>query len=124
MAELTIKQAAVRLGVTEVTIRRHINSGDLHAHQQPRPQGFTWVVELPDHEDQPEPAPAQQDDGISTRVEEALHDIIKRQDETLEVLRGEPEARGREVQQLHVLLQQAQAALPAPKENRPWWRFW
>jgi hypothetical protein len=37
----------------------------------------------------------------------------------------ELEARRREVQELHVLLQQAQAALPAPVgTRRPWWRFW
>jgi hypothetical protein len=33
------------------------------------------------------------------------------------------EAEGREVQELHVLLQQAQAALPAPREDHhSWWR--
>ena len=44
--------------------------------------------------------------------------------ETVAILSEELEARRREVQELHVLLQHAQAALPAPKENRPWWRFW
>jgi hypothetical protein len=34
---------------------------------------------------------------------------------------AELEARRREVQELHVLLQTAQA-LPAPRESRPWWR--
>jgi len=46
-------------------------------------------------------------------------------------LRGELEARRREVQELHVLL--AQRALPAPNaatpeamsgDSRPWWRRW
>jgi hypothetical protein len=37
----------------------------------------------------------------------------------------ELEARRREVQELHVLLQQAQAALPTPRDHRPWWqRLW
>ena len=35
------------------------------------------------------------------------------------------EARGREVQELHVLLQQAQTALPAAGDNRSWWhKLW
>ena len=34
----------------------------------------------------------------------------------------ELESRRREVQELHVLLQQAQAALPAPRASRSWWR--
>ena len=123
MAEVTIKEAASRLGVTEVTIRRRIRSGDVHAHQQSRPQGFTWVVELPDEEEQPVAAVGHaQENGTSSKVEDALQEIIKSKDEMIEVLRHELEGRGREVQELHVLLQQTQAALPAPKENRPWWR--
>jgi hypothetical protein len=33
-------------------------------------------------------------------------------------------AKNRQIEQLHVLLQQAQTALPATRENHPWWRFW
>jgi hypothetical protein len=33
-------------------------------------------------------------------------------------------SKNKQIEQLHVLLQQAQAALPAPRDNRPWWRFW
>jgi hypothetical protein len=41
-----------------------------------------------------------------------------------EAHREQLQAKDRQIEQLHVLLQQAQAALPAPRENRPWWRFW
>jgi Tfp pilus assembly protein FimV len=35
------------------------------------------------------------------------------------------EAKDKQIEQLHVLLQQAQAALPAPRDNRSWWqRLW
>ena len=34
------------------------------------------------------------------------------------------ESKDKQIGELHVLLQQTQAALPAPKENRPWWRLW
>ena len=129
MSEFSIKDAAQHLGVTEVTIRRRIRDGHLHAHQQPRPQGFTWVVELPEEEGQPSSPPGQandEDEIGGLKREDALQDIIKRQDETIEHLRHELEGRGREIQELHVLLQHAQAALPAPKEDRqPWWqRLW
>ena len=30
----------------------------------------------------------------------------------------------RQIEQLHVLLQQVQAALPPPRPIRPWWRVW
>jgi hypothetical protein len=41
------------------------------------------------------------------------------------MLQHQLEVREREVQELHVLLQQAQAALPAPRDHRPWWqRLW
>jgi predicted RNase H-like nuclease (RuvC/YqgF family) len=86
------------------------------------------VVELPDEEGQPSSPPGQandEDEIEGLKREDALQGIIKRQDETIEHLRHELEARGREIQELHVLLQQAQATLPAPKDNRPWWhRLW
>jgi len=130
LSESTIKEAAQRLGVTETTIRRRIHDGHLHAHQQERPQGFTWIVELDEDPDLPphtvenNPTPHHHPDPASREVEEALRDTIKRQDEAIEQLRTQLEARTREIQELHVLVQQAQTALPAPKENRRWWRFW
>ena len=34
-------------------------------------------------------------------------------------------ANNEQIRELHFLLQQAQATLPAPKEDRrSWWRFW
>jgi hypothetical protein len=45
---------------------------------------------------------------------------------TISILENELEARAREIRELHVLLQQAQAvALPAGRQQefrRPWWR--
>jgi len=40
------------------------------------------------------------------------------------ILERQVEAKDEQIKELHVLLQQSQAALPAPKENRRWWRFW
>jgi hypothetical protein len=55
----------------------------------------------------------------------ALRDTIKRQDEVIALLKHQLEAREREVQELHVLLQQFQIALPAAGDNRSWWhKLW
>jgi hypothetical protein len=35
------------------------------------------------------------------------------------------DSKDKQIEQLHVLLQQARAALPVPRENgHSWWRFW
>ena len=52
----------------------------------------------------------------------ALQSQVETQERQLEGYERELEARRREVQELHVLLQQAQAALPAPRDSRSWWR--
>jgi hypothetical protein len=119
---VSIKEAAQLLGVTEVTIRRRIRHGDLHAYQQEIPQGFAWMVEVPDDV---RPSVGHADD-IPGEIQEALHEIIRRQDERIAQLQEQLQAKDRQIGELHVLLQRAQAALPAPKEDRQsWWhRLW
>jgi excisionase family DNA binding protein len=125
---VSIKEAAQRLGVVEATVRRHIRNRELVAHQVPRPQGFVWMVELPDDE-----TGKPDNNGMSEELVESLRDTIRRQDETIDQLQeqlqskdGQLESKDRQIEQLHVLLQQAQAALPAPKEDHlSWWqRLW
>src|SRR5918992_4263743 len=112
--QVTISEAARLLGISEPTARRRVRSGELPGTQTPTPQGFVWMVELPD--DLPlESAPS----GEVAALRE-LNAQLKAQ---VEAQGMELEARRREVQELHVLLQQAQAALPVPKEDhKSWWR--
>ena len=109
MALVSIKEAAQRLEVVEATVRRRIRNGELGAHQVPRPQGFIWMVDLPDEEV----------GGAEHSTEDwaGLRELV-------DTLKEELARRNTQMEQLHVLLQQAQAALPAPRENRPWWRLW
>jgi transcriptional regulator with XRE-family HTH domain len=54
------------------------------------------------------------------RLEElvgALWDRIRAQDEEIA-------AKNKQIEQLHVLLQQGQAALPEPRGRYPWWQRW
>ena len=128
--QVTITEAARVLGVAEKTVRRRVHSGDLTGTQVSTPQGFTWMVDLPEVE--VGESDHSSNNGVPDDVVEALRDTMRRQDETIVQLReqlgvkdSQLQAREREVQELHVLVQQAQAALPAPKESRQaWWRFW
>jgi hypothetical protein len=82
--------------------------------------------EIEDREDQPL---AELVAALSARVEsqqeliEVLQSQIQAQKDQLEAKDKQIEAWGREVQELHVLLQQAKAALPAMRVGRSWWRF-
>jgi Tfp pilus assembly protein FimV len=144
MESITIKEAAQRLALSELTIRRRLHTGLLTGHKEKTPQGFVWMVELPDDvpgvetkkngnkeaEDREDQSLAELVAALSARVEgqqeliEALQSQIQAQKDQLEAKDKQIEARGREVQELHVLLQQAQAALPVPRENRSWWQLW
>jgi len=120
---VSIDEAARLLGVSQDTIRRRIRNGEISAHQVSRPQGYTWRVELPDERADEEAA--QVVDAVSTELVGSLRDTIKRQDETITHLKGQLEVKDKQIGEVHVLLQQTQAALPAPKENhQSWWRFW
>jgi predicted site-specific integrase-resolvase len=119
MASLTIKEAAERLGISEVTIRRRLRTGQLNGYQESPPTS-KWFIEVSDNVEQGEVNTDDDDDSL--RLVDALRDTIKRQDEVIALLKHQLEAREREVQELHVLLQQSQTALPAAGDNRSWWR--
>ena len=111
MEKVSVGEAARRLGVSTDTIRRRIGKGELTAHQEPTPQGFRWEIELG-----PDDQPLNGHDSDNELLVTILRDQVQAQAEELD-------ARRREVQELHVLLQGAQAALTAP-ERRSWWRWW
>jgi hypothetical protein len=114
--QVTISEAARLLGISEPTARRRVRSGELPGTQTPTPQGFVWMVELPDDL----PLDSASSGGIA-----ALRELNAQLKAQVEAQGVELEARRREVQELHVLLQQFQIALPAAGDNRSWWRkFW
>ena len=126
-----MEEAARRLGVSVATVRRRLHGGELQGFQQPTSQGFKWLVKVPEDStaDTRSKANSQTDsEGISEGMfdSSSTRGEVAALRETIGILKEELETRHREVQELHVLLQQqAQAALPAPKENRhSWWRFW
>ena len=133
-------EAAHQLGVSVDTVKRRIQKGELKGHQQPRPQGFVWLVEMPEETNLPgsNPANTPVDTAVMAgelrRLEEMVQFLkaeLNGRDIQIELWKQEAEAhreqlqaKDRQIEQLHVLLQQAQAALPAPREGHAWWRFW
>ena len=122
MELVTVPEAARRLGVTEDTVKRRLRKGELQGERKARPQGYTWTVELPDEDAETESTVSSS--GDDTVNHQMSNGEVRRLEEMVSMLQHQLEVREREVQELHVLLQQAQAVLPTPKENRPWWRFW
>ena len=131
MPLIPIKDAAQRLGVVEATVRRRIRHGDLQAQKVTRPQGFTWLVELPEEELTRDPVSEDPSDKTEVSFQESsgelqlLREMVELLKSELQVRDVQIAAQNNQIGQLHVLLQQAQAALPAPKESHhSWWRFW
>ena len=62
----------------------------------------------------------------SSKVDgEAVARELETMREMLQMAQGELATKNEQIKELRVLLQQAQAALPAPRENHhSWWRFW
>ena len=124
MERVSIPEAARRLGVTQDTIRRRIRKGELAAYQEPRPQGYVWFVEVPEEELSSEepPYPDFKEEPSEVQLLKEMMELLR---EELKTKDRQLEAREREVQELHVLLQQFQMALPAAGDNRSWWyKLW
>jgi excisionase family DNA binding protein len=140
MDHVTIAEAAHRLGVSVDTVKRKLRRGELRGYKQPGGRGgFSWVIEVGDssqgkaHDN----ADASMEDTSANYYGEvkALRELVamlqtqvvaqqKQIEQQLTSHQEELSAKNRQIEQLHVLLQQSQAALPAPREGRAWWRFW
>ena len=124
--EVPIIEAANSLGVSVDTIRRRISKGELKARKVPSPHGEIYMVEIPDNI-----VVAASDS--EEKKEETPSDVqtIEAMKKTISILQTELDARRREVQELHVLLQQAQKQAPTYKTEGvanknsvkiSWWR--
>ena len=128
--QLTIPEAARLLRVSEQTVRRRLRSGELKGSQVSSVGGFAWMVDLPD-----DLAQDRQVDNLETGEIAAMRALMARMEAQIEAQQKQIEkqeeayhwqleAKDKQIEQLHVLLQQAQAALPAPRDRHSWWRFW
>jgi hypothetical protein len=116
MSKVTIKEAAKQLRVSELTIRRRLAKGFLTGVQEPTPQGYVWMVDLSDDE-------AEGHHGVAQEIISRMEDTIAILSDQVKVQQEELTAKNKQIEQLHILLQHAQSALPAPTENhQPWWR--
>lgn len=124
MNGVSIQEAAQRMGVAQDTVRRRIRRGEIQAHQEPTHQGFRWIVDDLEENAQTEPMPSQEQEIGDTHagVFQSLRELVDTLQAQVLSQGEELEARRREVQELHVLLQQTQAALPPAGVSKSWWR--
>ena len=120
-----LEEAAKRLNISIGTVRRKLKTGELVGYQKPRPQGYAWEIELPDGTvDHPTNDPTSTlPEGSNDMVGEmaALRELVAAQKRQLESYERQLEVKDTQISELHVLLQTAQKALPAPQEHRRWW---
>jgi hypothetical protein len=135
---VSIAEAGKILGVAEITIRRRLRSGEIKGHKRSTPQGYIWIVELSEedlqrnheHEEQngehrsdPTEVEATDEVGFLRQMVEYLKEELKSRELSWQ---QQFQAKDKQIEQLHVLLQQAQTALSAPREDHlHWWqRLW
>jgi hypothetical protein len=136
MADRTLAEAATTLGVSVETIRRRVKRGQLASHHDA--DGHLWIHLADPARQASVNGQASGSQGASHRLPDASQEPLRELVDTLQATvaeqRVELEARRREVQELHILLQRAQMlALPEPsspetleslERSRPWWRRW
>jgi excisionase family DNA binding protein len=116
---VTIREAAGRLGVSPDTIRRRVRSGELASTREQRGGGSVIYVELPDAAPTAQAVttyhlPTAEPTAGGNDLPPVPPEVVILKDYVSE-LKRQLEAREREVRELHVLLEQAQRALPPPR---------
>ncbi len=106
-----MSHAAAAWGVSADTIRRRLKRGELDGRREQTPQGFRWLVRLPD--------PVERNDVINETGSSQINDITahdleiiqRERDELIETLRHELAIRNREISRLHDVIASQAAAL-------------
>jgi hypothetical protein len=136
MELVPLPEAAQRLGVSVDTVKRRLRRGELKGQRVPRPQGYSWLIELELPGSQGDSTAAStatnsnSSAGSSAELDSAtvevlnLREMLGMAQSQIAAQQEELVAKNKQIEQLHVLLQQAQAALPAPRQGRAWWRLW
>lgn len=118
----TVSEAAQAFDVSVDTIRRRMKRGELDTRREQTPQGFRWLIRLPD--DASEEAP-QNMPGVAQTADPIDHGSIvvygpDLRDTLIETLQRELDLRNREVARLHevigrqaMAIETATAAIPA-----------
>jgi hypothetical protein len=117
--EVTLVEAARYLKVSEKTVRCWVITNKVQGIQKPSPRGPQWFVTIPDGLVEDEEASEESSELEGFR---RLVDVLQGR---LEAADQELQAKNEQIKELHILLRQAQSALPAPEgRQNSWWRFW
>ena len=118
MATITIQGAAEFLGVSEITVRRKLNSGQLTGQQEEAPNG-RWWVEISEEQSN---FGVRTPEGVKIDSNTEFHDPVQILKDQVANLQHHLDIREREVGELHVIIQQQALALPPPATlKRKWW---
>jgi hypothetical protein len=131
---ITVAEAAQRLRVSTDTIKRQLKRGELQGQRRNTPQGFIWLVAVPESPDNGNGTADSSSDVMATEVAamtsavaDATAQEVRRLEEMVAMLQKELDHRAKEMERMQVLLQQAldpACAIAAPR-RLPWWqRLW
>ena len=82
------------------------------------------MIELPDNVAQGSQQPGQVESLTSGEIA-AMKALMARMEDQIATQQKQLDVKDSQIRELHILLQQAQAALPSPQSaQRPWWRLW
>ena len=118
MAAMTIQDAAQRLGISEITVRRKLKSGQLAGQQEEAPNGRWWV----EISDEPNSFDSESKSGVASEPNTPVHDLVQILKDQVSNLQHHLDIREREIGELHVIIQQQTLALPPLAiGERKWW---
>ena len=122
MATLTIQDAAHKLGISEITVRRKLKSGQLIGQQEEATNG-RWWVEISDEQNSFD---SESNSGVDREPNAHVADLVQILKDQVSSLQHHLDIREREVGELHVIIQQQALALPSPViRGRKWWnKLW
>ncbi len=112
MAAVPIQEAAQRLGLSVVAVRKRAQRGTLTGYKR---DGI-WYIEMDDGQPTGPPMGSPQVDNAPEPITRELVDILR---DEIGFLRRELEARTQEVERAHILLQNAQRLIPATVPDAP-----